>query len=166
MSKANSTLTCEKLRELLHYDPKTGVFTWSIRSCRRFPGMVLGSKNGEGYIHFDIDKIKYKAHQLAWLYMKGSFPEHEIDHINGNPSDNRFENLRQATHAENGKNRKKNKNNTSNFKGVGIHKGRWRARIRVGYKLLDLGYFDTPEEAHAAYCLSAKQEHGEFFNAG
>jgi len=108
------------------------------------------------------------AHRLAWLYVTGSFPKHQIDHINMVKSDNSFLNLREATRSENGANRKKYSNNTSGYKGVSRNtpNGRWKARIRKNGAGIHLGLFDTAKEAHIAYCSAAKNIHGEYFNKG
>lgn len=89
----------------------------------------------------------------------------QVDHINGDTLDNRRCNLRLATPAQNGRNRGKYPNNTSGFKGAFYHYGRWQAGIRVDGKLMYLGTYNTPEEAHAAYCEAAKKYHGEFWRA-
>jgi hypothetical protein len=86
----------------------------------------------------------------------------EVDHINLNGLDNRRDNLRLATNSQNNMNVRRYRNNKSGFKGVHLAKGRWRASIRLNYKLYHLGYFDTPEEAYGAYCEAAKERFGEF----
>lgn len=90
------------------------------------------------------------------------------DHANGDTLDNRRANLRIATKAENMQNRRKSAHNTSGFKGVNWHRktGKWQARITVNGKRKNLGYFDSPEMAHATYCEAAIKYHGEFANTG
>lgn len=92
----------------------------------------------------------------------------EVDHIDGNTLNNTRANLRVCTHAENGKNLRKPITNTSGYKGVSYYKrsGKWMAYIMIEKKLKNLGYFDTPQLAHAAYCEAAKRIHGEFANFG
>lgn len=151
-------LTQSRLKELLHYDPETGVFTWRVnKGGPAKAGGLAGSRNRGGYRIIGIDYRLYQAHRLAWLYIHGEWPKHEIDHINGVRDDNRIDNLRGATHAENHQNRKKSTRNTSGFLGVSWYPAtkKWRSRIRTNRKLKSLGLFDTPESAHAAY-LSAK----------
>ena len=167
-----SLLSAQRLREVLHYDPETGVFTWLARPVTthqvrtwnaKFVGSVAGSPNS-GYCGVRIRGRLFYAHRLAWLYMTGEWPAAEIDHINGDPKDNRWSNLRAATPKQNQANKRRQKNNTSGFKGVSWDKDaqNWRADIRVEYRHLALGYFNTPEEAHYAYCAAAKKHFGEF----
>jgi hypothetical protein len=108
------------------------------------------------------------AHRVAWLYMTGEWPAGDIDHINNNRSDNRFSNLRPATRSLNIANSTKKKSNSSGFKGVSFSKAnrKWFAKITVNYRQQSLGYFNTPQEAHAAYVHAAREAFGEFANAG
>lgn len=151
-------ITAARLREVLHYNPITGVFTWRVRTstCVQV-GDVAGGSGSGGYIDIRIDGRKHGAHRLAWLYMTGELPEHEIDHENTCRSDNRWDNLRDATHAQNMQNlRKAPSHNTSGFLGVSEdRRGLWRAQIMVGGRNKSLGYHQTQELAHAAY-LEAK----------
>lgn len=158
-------LTCERLREILYYDVGTGVFIWKI--SRRGPvkvGDVAGSPDSKGYRAIKIDGHLYRSHRLAWFYQTGEWPNGEIDHINGVRSDNRFANLREATHSENMRNVGRRADNASGFKGVcwDRHRRRWLAQITMNGKMKFLGYFDAPEEAYAAYCATSKEHHGEF----
>src|SRR4029450_2313606 len=115
-------LTAERLRELLDYDPETGDFTWKVnRRCVR-SGSVAGNVNCvDGYCYIGVDARRYHAHRLAWLYIKGAWPNDQIDHINGNKADNRFANLRQATHSQNQANGGRYSNNASGYNGVTLH---------------------------------------------
>lgn len=158
-------LTHARLTQLLYYDPETGVFTRKTAPTNYVRvGDVAGYKNPAGYIMIMIDGEDHRAHRLVWLYMTGEWPKDEIDHINGIRDDNRFANLREATKAQNSRNCKTPKSNTSGFKGVYLHKNynKWAARIRVNKKRKHLGYFDTPEEAYDAYVSAAEVLHGEF----
>lgn len=161
-------LTQERLKELLHYDPDTGVFTWLQPGKRRLVGFTAGTVNSRGYLYISIGGKQYRAHRLAWLYMTGEVPENEIDHRNGIGTDNRFANLRKATRSQNKANSATYKSNSSGCKGVGFDKatGRWKARVQVNGKRISLGYFDSPESAYAAYCEAATKFHGEFANMG
>jgi hypothetical protein len=95
-------LTQERLKELLHYDPETGIFTnLTQRGGHAKKGAVAGTKNSIGYVCIRIDYDQYRAHRLAWLYVYGEFPEKFIDHMNEIRDDNRIINLRLATHQEN-----------------------------------------------------------------
>jgi hypothetical protein len=111
-----------------------------------------------------IDGRQYAAHRLAWLHMTGEWPPADIDHANGDPGDNRWNNLRAATRAQNISNGRKRSTNTSGFKGVSWRsaKEKWQAAITVNGLKRFLGYFDDPAEAHAAYVRAAEKYHGEF----
>ena len=153
-------ITQSELKEILHYDPDTGIFTGIEikRGCRK--NGLAGYLKQEGYIQIKIFGKIYPAHRLAWLYTHGSFPINDIDHINGIRNDNRIINLREATHSQNQANKKYR--NNSGYKGVSKNKNKWQANIKVGKKTLYLGYFDTKEEAHEAYKQASIKHHGEF----
>lgn len=157
------TLTQNRLKELLTYDPATGVFRWSETPRKGVrAGHVAGNitRDGKG-VRIRIDRISYKAHRLAWLYVHGDWPSGEIDHAKGTPYDNRFTNLRDASHTQNMGNAKRRQDNSSGFKGVArsaAKQERWRAHLRGKY----LGSFDTREDAHAAYAEAAGDFYGEF----
>lgn len=151
-------LTLDRLKGLLRYDPITGIFTWrlDLRGCVR-SGDVAGSDKGRGYIRIVIDGRKYYAHRLAWFYLIGRWPTDQIDHINQNKSDNRFNNLREADNSINHQNQSKPlSNNTIGFLGVRRARKKFAAAIKLNKKVKHIGTFDTPELAHAAY-LKAKR---------
>lgn len=155
-------LTAERIRELLDYDPNTGIFTWRIkRSGTALAGSVAGWMRPDGYLVISIDDKPYKAHRLAWLLATGKWPTRAIDHINQIKGDNRICNLREVNASESCQNRPLFRNNTSGFRGVSWHKkvGRWFAYIKHLGKRHFLGYFDTPEEASAAYKEAASRLH-------
>lgn len=159
-------VSSEALKNKLTYHPDSGLFTWNYSVGRAKEGHPAGCINKTtGYLHIGLDGKRYQAHRLAWLYVYGENPENEIDHINGNCTDNRIENLRKASRKENARNQGKRKNNTSGYKGVYFHKSvsRFQARIRVDNKLLHLGMYATQIEAHKAYMKAAKKYFGEFF---
>jgi hypothetical protein len=161
-------LTSERLRDLLDYDPLTGIFCWRVPSKK---GMSAGSVAGwrcNNYLRIQIDKRSYFSHRLAWLYIHGRWPEIHIDHINGIPTDNRIKNLREATNSENRRNTGAQINNASGFKGVSwkAKNRRWVAQIKLHGKKMHIGLFDTPEAAHAAYCEAADRLHGQFARHG
>lgn len=154
-------LTAEYLRELLSYNPDSGAFIWLV-SCRGTKaGDIAGTSGSEGRRHITIGYGRYKAHRLAWLYVYGAWPSKLIDHINGDPTDNRIANLREATVAENqGNQRLAHSNNSTGLLGAQKKHGRrdFRARIVINGKEIHLGHFASAELAHKAY-LAAKAKY-------
>ena len=158
-------LTQYRLKELLHYDSDTGIFTRKVGRGGMKVGSVAGTLHWTGYIRIAVDGRIYGAHRLAWLYIHGEFPPADTDHINLMRADNRIANLRQATQSENQQNMRISPKNTSGFRGVYWCKsrGRWCAAARMNYKTHRLGYFPTAEAAAEAYQAFARQHHGEFY---
>lgn len=158
---AAKIITAERLRELLHYDPETGIFTARFNSGKRRAGKPVGTlEKRSGYYVMRLDGATYLSHRMAWLYMTGELPQFHIDHINMCKGDNRFANLRDVGAAVNTQNiGRARKSNESGFLGVSLHKksGAWHARIQVAGKQRYIGSYPTPEEAHGAY-LKAKRE--------
>ena len=153
----------EFLRRILRYDPKTGAFTWLVdRTGKTRAGDTAGGFAKNGYHYISVRGRKYQASHLAWVYITDRWPTpFEMDHINGNPSDNRFNNLRRATRSKNMANTRWF--NPSGYKGASPTKeGRWRAQITKNYKNHHLGAFDTPQEAHAAYVKASRELFGSF----
>jgi hypothetical protein len=150
-------LTQARLQILLTYDPDTGIFTSRTKRGRFCAGTIMGTLGANGRIQLHIDHKKHLAHRLAWLYVTGYWPIHEIDHINGIPTDNRITNLRAATTKQNGENRGKQRNNTSGYKGVtwSNKSQKWQAQICHHGKRKQLGVFVDPKKAHEAYLHAA-----------
>lgn len=162
-----TTLTAIELRNIVDYDPVTGVFKWRTRDIpgswnAKYAGKPAGSTMNTGYFKLAIGNKGHLAHRLAWLYVTGTAPCQAIDHINGDRTDNRFCNLRQATIAQNARNRGHQKNNRLGVKGVRRANGKYRADIKIGNKSVYLGVFPTVDEAHAAYREAAKTNFGGF----
>lgn len=150
-------LTAERLRELLHYNPDTGVFRWLVSTSNRKPvGSVAGYISGR-YAEIRIDGVLYKAHRLAWLYVHGAWPSDQLDHIDGVKIRNAINNLRECSNAENHQNHTVQRRSASGLLGAYRLKrsARWLASIKVNGTQHYLGVHDTPEAAHAAY-LAAK----------
>lgn len=158
-------LTSDRLKHLLAYDPSTGVFIWNVASGKARKGSRAGSLTPRGYRMIRFDGKAYQAHRLAWFYMNDAWPKKDIDHINGEPDDNTWTNLREATCSENCANRKKTRFNKSGFKGVTKYYHKWDARICVNGVKYYLGLFDTAEEAHAAYMVAARKHFGDYARA-
>jgi len=178
----------ELLRKLLRYEPETGKLFWRERTPEMFTATekrsaehkcsnwnsrwsekeALTADNGSGYLCGNIFGRLYRAHRVIWAMQTGACPVHHIDHVDGNPSNNRMENLREATHGENSYNRGRQNNNTSGYKGVSwsATNKKWRAQIVKNGKRRHLGYFLCQEKAHQAYCVASKELHGVYSNTG
>lgn len=155
-------ITQARLKELLDYDPATGVFTWKVnKGSNARIGEIAGSRHCNGYIQMYLDGCNYLAHRLVWLYVHGVMPE-LLDHEDGNKLNNTISNLRIADNSQNSANSKRSLRNTSGFKGVSPHRNKWRAYIKKDQKYIHLGNFGTPQEAHAAYCEAAQRLFGSF----
>jgi len=146
---ADSILTQSRLKELLHYDPETGIFTWKVkRKGTDGIGSVAGGLcHKSGYHRIGINYKRYRLHRLAWLYVYGEFPPDHMDHINHDRADNRIINLRCVTNAENHKNMKMRKDNTAGVTGVSWQQNRWVAEIWVDNKKKYLGRFRRKDDA-------------------
>lgn len=160
-------MDAEKVKELLDYDPETGIFRWKINISAHRAGSVAGSpSSGMRYLAVRYKGKEYAAHRLAFLWMTGAWPEASLDHINGDKVDNRWKNLREATPSQNAANRSVTWVNKVGLKGVirvtryGVTK--YEARIRVNGKQQHLGRFDSAQEAHQAYIAAAEAAFGVF----
>lgn len=152
---AKPILDTARLRELLHYNPLSGEFRWLVRLGTRCPiGGVAGSLTKSGYISIRIDGRPYQAHRLAWLHMRGAWPLSQIDHKNGVRNDNRIDNLRDVDGATNSQNMR-------SIEGAWWHSrvGKWTAGLTVRNKKHHVGYFDSKEEARAAYIDAKRRLH-------
>jgi len=162
---AKSNLTAERLRELLHYDQETGIFTWIVNRqwnamCGDIAGAEIRSKCGYICFQIYIDGTPYKSHRLAFLYVKGRWPLEVVDHINTNSLDNRFSNLREATANINAQNRTSaHKHSSSGVLGVSPSGKNWRAGIRVNGKRISIGSYPTKELAYEAYVKTKRMLH-------
>jgi hypothetical protein len=159
-------LTQDSLKDVLAYNPETGEFHWLVKPSAR---VALGQRAGclavKGYRYIKIAGKSYQEHRLAWLYVYGDWPALDLDFINRDTACNKISNLRQATKGQNAGNTVARKDG---LKGTHWHekRNRWSSSIHKGEKQTWLGYFDTEEAAHAAYCEAAKLQYGEFFFSG
>lgn len=161
-------LSAEYVRQALSYDVDTGIFTWRDRPDKakqinsRRVGKVAGTIDCKGYVLIGINGVNYFAHGLAWLYVTGEWPGSIVDHKNGDTQDNRFSNLREATSLQSNFNQKTYAK--SGLKGAFYHSRdkRWVSSICINGKRKNLGYFNSPEDAHMAYCAEAASYQGDF----
>jgi hypothetical protein len=126
------TVTHERLKELLFYYPETGIFRWRKPSSPKHhvkPGVQAGAINKNGYRYIELDGVAYRSNRLAWFYVHGVWPEHDVDHENGVKSDDRIDNLRDLSHQRNSNHRPRlNKNNKTGYRGVTVTpEGRFKA---------------------------------------
>lgn len=156
-------------RVLEMFDYREGELWWKVRPSNRAdmskPAGVICKRNG--YRRVQLDHVNYRAHRLIWFYIHGEFPENQIDHINGNRSDNHIENLRDVTSRENNMNQKKYVNNNSGTTGVcwQKQKEKWYAFINIDGKRKHLGYFTNKDEASVVR-KAAEVEYGFHENHG
>ncbi len=157
-ARKQKRLTQDRLKELLSYDPLTGVFKRVISITRAGKaGDIAGGARKSGYVSISVEGKLYLAHRLAWLYMYGHWPKQHIDHINGVTGDNRIENLRDVSRSVNMRNLKSaKKSNSCGFLGVAKRGDKFRARISLNRKATYLGTYSTPDQANDAY-LEARE---------
>lgn len=158
-------LSQEELKSLVHYEPKTGVFT--RLTCRR--GDKVGKQAGfissySGYVMVSLNNKIYRAHRLAWLYIYGRWPTEFIDHINRVRHDNRIENLRECNKSQNMCNMDTPKHNTTGVKGVYWYKAykKWVVNVKHNKKMHFIGYFSDFNAAKNAAWEARRKIHGEF----
>lgn len=157
----------DELIKNLHYCPDSGELWWSVPAPKRSMDKPAGSKNGRGYIHIQFNGKKYKAHRIVFYMHHGHLPK-EIDHIDGDPANNRIANLRAASRSGNMRNTTLSKRNTSGAKGVSWnpqHK-KWQSRLRAGGSEKHIGYYTDFFEACCAIHSARNRYHGEYANHG
>lgn len=156
-------IDADRVRSVFDYDPATGVLTWKVKKAARTKiGDVAGSPSSSGYVAIHFDGKKMQGHRLAWAHYYGAEPSGIIDHIDGNRSNNSIINLRVADKSINSQNIKEaHRHSTSGL--LGAHRvngsSKWKARIVLNGKLIQLGRFDTAEEAHQAYLAKKREIH-------
>ena len=161
--------TPEQWRALLQYNPETGLFRWRNPAWRQPKGWIAGHQFLRGYRRIFFEGRHYMSHRVAYAIMTGEWPPTEVDHRNGIPHDNRWENLRAATHAQNCMNRRTSVNSSTGVNGVTLFVARghirYRASISVGGKRKSLGLYDTVAQAAVARRQAAGDLYGEFARA-
>jgi hypothetical protein len=148
----------DTLKTVLKYNRRTGVFTWKKKTSRKTViGKAAGGLDMAGYIVIGYGGKNYYAHRLAWLYVYGYIPK-QLDHKDGNRSNNAISNLRECSHTQNVFNSKISKSNTSGYKGVSWHEkaGKWESYVCHNNSKKYLGLFDCPETAAQAYLTAVK----------
>lgn len=156
-----------RIADFVTYDPLTGVFLWKVTrgphiQIGKSAGSIWRSPRGEARYVIRFDHRGYQANRVAWLVMTGEWPNHIVDHADGDSLNNRWSNLRKATGEQNAANARPRRDNTAGLKGVSQKGSRFVARIQSGKRRLSLGSFETAEEAYAAYCRAAAVHHGDF----
>lgn len=156
-------ITQKRLKGLFDYDPETGWFTNRFSRGRAKGRQRAGAYTGHGYRRIIIDYEKYYEHQLAWLYVHGEWPD-EIDHIDGDSSNNAIANLRLCDRSQNNCNSQR-PTGRSGLRGAYLNPRnlKWYSQIQFGCRVIYLGTFNTPEEAHEAFEAAAEHLHGEFY---
>jgi hypothetical protein len=149
-----------KIQKYLRYEPTTGDLWWTEEAPVKVANKKANAKDPLGYICLKVNGRMFKGHRLAWLLVHGEFPKGHIDHINGNPSDNRIENLRDVSRSINMQNeRKARTHNLTGLLGVSPNGSGWRSEIRIAGKKKNLGTFSTSQQAHKAYVSAKRQYH-------
>ena len=160
--QGHAVFSAEELRSAIDYNKETGDFTWkSKKTGWTRAGALAGSTRKDGYVLISVNGKRYLAHRLAWLYVNGQWPSKLIDHIDGNPSNNRIANLREADQRTNMQNQRRALSNSkSGYLGVcwSANAKKWHSQINIDGTNTHVGYYNTKEEAHAAY-VDAKRKH-------
>lgn len=155
-------MTQNELKQLLNYEPSTGIFTWLISKGNVKTGDIAGSYGKHKHLYVKINGKNYYLHRLAWLYVYEKFPDNMIDHINGIANDNRIDNLRDVTNTINQHNQKTaHINSKSGLIGVYWNKQNkaWKAQITHQGKVIYLGLYKTAQLAHEAYLIAKRDLH-------
>jgi len=146
----------KRLKEVVRYDKKTGLFYWKVSTGKASRGGIAGHTDSHGYTKISIDGVKYFAHRLAWFYVRGVWPLQNIDHIDRCKSNNKLANLRDVSQALNSLNGPLRKNNSSGYTGVSYdpRRGSWVAYVTRSRQKKHLGSFETCHQAAKARAKS------------
>lgn len=164
--KIRNEISQARLHELFDY--KDGQLIWKIsRGGKAQKGSVAGRKVKHNYTQIEVDRKTYYLHRLVFIYHNGYCPK-VIDHIDGNPANNKLENLREATLSENQMNSKISKNNSTGMKNVNwnTEANKYRVELSVNGRNKFIGYFDDPELAELVAIEARDKYHGRFANHG
>ena len=146
--------------QVLRYAPETGLLFWTDKAYLPLKGKQAGTKHTQGYVVIETKRKRFFAHRVAWLFAYGKFPDGDIDHINGNPADNRIQNLSDVSCTVNMQNQRKAQSHSSTgLLGVSRNGAGWQSQIRINGKRKQLGTFSTPQQAHEAYVSAKRQYH-------
>lgn len=174
------TLSIEYINEAVKYDPETGLFFWKERPLGHFSseqsfkrwktvysGKIAGSLDSDGYIVIRINYEIYFSHRLAWILMTGKWPKSGLDHIDGNPINNKISNLREVNQSQNNCNAKIRRDNSSGLRGVTWDKERnkWQVQLSINKKRVFYARYDSLEDAKISYKKASEKYHGEFARA-
>lgn len=159
-------ITKAEIEKHLRFNPANGCFYWTARRGSMEEGSIAGRTDSRGHRQITLNGRSYLAHRLAWTVTHGAWPDHPIDHKNGDRSDNRPKNLRACTFSQNCANSRIRKDSSIGLKGVTTHGNRFRAQICKDRQKILLGVFATKEEAHAAYVAASKVLFGKFARSG
>lgn len=163
MNRVIPPISHARLLEVLDYNPNTGVFLNKTSGKGKSGAGEKAGSPSNGYIDIQIDGARRRAHQWAWFYVTGEWPQSRIDHRDLDRSNNKWDNLRLCTQSQNLANRRAFK--PGQPKGIRQKGDKWQARIRVDYQEINLGTFTTQEDAAEAYKIAAKKHWGEFYRA-
>lgn len=160
--------TQARLHELIAYDPETGSCVWLVARSRGVKaGDPVGHTGKRGFTNVSVDGHGgILLHRLIWCYMTGEWPSRIVDHEDRDRANNRWSNFRLATPVESARNRVRKKGSKTGFRGVYADGKGFQAQIKIDGASKHLGYFKTPEDAHAAYVAKAMELHGAFYPAG
>jgi hypothetical protein len=157
MQKMIKHIDLQELKRLFHYDPNTGLFSRLVKISNQDVGSIAGTKGSRGHIQIHINYRKHQAHRLAWLYVTGIWPTQHLDHVNGDRTDNRICNLRIASARMNACNREAHREGKLFGCSFAHDRNKWRAYISVNGKILNLGQYNTEQEAHARYLIEREK---------
>lgn len=165
--RAKNMPVIEWVKQYFDYEPETGIFTWKNPTCiAEIKGRAAGTPDKGGYLRMRCMGVRFFAHRAAWAWVHGDWPPEnmQVDHINGNPADNRICNLRLADNAQQQMNLRRRKVGVSGLRGVvrDNKTGYWRAQLMHNKRSIYLGTFKDKAEARAAYLVAARERFGEF----